>query len=83
MLLRVTLVKTQVGIYEGNQAATADRFSLISDSEADAQQRFAELYLDGLDEHLNTKVAIEMIGIDGVEFKKYLRKILNETIHLM
>lgn len=66
--------ETQVGIYEGNQAATADRFSLISDSEADAQQRFAELYLDGLDEHLNTKVAIEMIGIDGVEFKEVSKK---------
>lgn len=66
--------ETQVGIYEGNQAAAADRFSLISDSEADAQQRLAELYLDGLDEHLTTKVAIEMIGIDGVEFKKVSKK---------
>ncbi len=64
----------QVGIYEGNQANARDRFSLISDSEADAQQRFAALYLDGLDEHLTTKVAIEMIGIDGVEFKEVTRK---------
>lgn len=66
--------ETQVGIYEGNQAAASDRFSLISDSEADAQQRFAELYLNGLDEHLNTKVAIEMIGIDGVDFKEVSKK---------
>lgn len=66
--------ETQVGIYEGNQANTSDRFSLISDSEADAQQRFAELYLDGLDEHLTNKVAIEMIGIDGVDFKEVTRK---------
>lgn len=64
----------QVGIYEGNQANSADRFSLISDSEADALQRLAELYIDGLDEHLNTKVAIEMIGIDGVEFKEVSKK---------
>lgn len=64
----------QVGIYEGNQAAASDRFSLIGDSEADAQQRFAELYLEGLDEHLNTKVAIEMIGIDGVDFKEVTKK---------
>ncbi len=64
----------QVGIYEGNQANAANRFSLISDSEADALQRLAELYLDGLDEHLNTKVAIEMIGIDGVEFKNVSKK---------
>lgn len=67
-------IEKQVGIYEGNQANVADRFSLISDSEADAQQRFAELYLDGLDEHLTNKVAIEMIGIDGIEFKEVSRK---------
>ena len=66
--------ETQVGIYEGNQAAIADRFSLISDSEADAQQRFAELYLAGLDEHMNTKMAIEMIGIEGVEFAEITKK---------
>lgn len=64
----------EVGIYEGNQASLTDRFSLYSDAEADAQQRFAELYLCGLDEHLRTKVAIEMIGIDGVEFEEVSRK---------
>jgi len=64
----------EVGIYEGNQAAVSDRFSLIGDSEADGQQRFAELYLDGLDEHLTNKVAVEMIGLDGVEFKEVSRK---------
>lgn len=69
----------QVGIYEGNQAATSDRFALIGDSEADAQQRFAELYLDGLDEHLTTKVAIEMIGLDGVDFKEVSRKDLKRN----
>lgn len=69
----------QVGIYEGNQANTMDRFSLISDSEADAQQRFAMLYLAGLDEHLTTKVAIEMIGIDGVEFKEVTKKDLKRN----
>lgn len=66
--------ETQVGIYQGNQAAVKDRFSLISDSEADAQQRFAELYLSGLDENLTGKVAIEMIGIDGVEWKDVTSK---------
>lgn len=63
-----------VGVYEGNQANQADRFSLISDSEADAQQKFAELYLAGLDEHLTSKVAIEMIGLDGVEFAEVSKK---------
>lgn len=67
-------VEKQVGIYEGNQAAAADRFSLIGESEADAQQRFAELYLDGLEEHLTNKVAVEMIGIDGVDFREVGKK---------
>jgi len=69
----------EVGIYEGNQASISDRFSLYSDSEADAQQRFAELYLDGLDEHLKSKIAIEMIGIDGVEFEEVSRKELKRN----
>lgn len=71
--------ETEVGIYEGNQAAAADRFSLVGDSEADAQQRFSELYLAGLDEHLTQKVAIEMIGIDGVDFKEVSRKNLKRN----
>jgi len=69
----------QVGIYEGNQANARDRFSLISDSESDALQRFALLYLDGLDEHLTTKVAVEMIGINGVEFKEVTKKDLRRN----
>ena len=68
-----------VGIYEGNQANAADRFSLISDSEADAQQRFGELYLAGLDEHLTSKVAVEMIGVNGVEFEEVSRKDLKRN----
>ena len=66
--------ETQVGIYEGNQAAVKDRFSLIGDSEADAQHRLAKLYLAGLEEHLTSKIAIEMIGIDGVEFAEVGKK---------
>lgn len=64
----------EVGIYEGNQVNIQSRFSLISESEADAQQRFARLYLNGLDEHLKTKMAIEMIGINGVEFEEVNKK---------
>lgn len=66
--------ETVVGIYEGNQAALSDRFTLFSDNESDGQERFAKLYLNGLDENLTTKVAIEMIGIDGVEFEEVSRK---------
>ncbi len=64
----------KVGIYEGNQQAASDRFSLVGDSEADGQERFAQLYLNGLDEHMTGKVAVEMIGIDGVEFKQVGKK---------
>lgn len=67
-------IEKEVGIYEGNQANVQDRFALYSESEADAQQRFAELYLAGLDEHLKTKVAVEMIGLDGVKFQEVTRK---------
>lgn len=71
--------ESQVGIYEGNQANAATRFSLISDSEADGIQRFAMLYLDGLDEHLNTKTAVEMIGVDGIEFREVSKKDLKRN----
>lgn len=71
--------ESQVGIYEGNQANAATRFSLISDSEADGLQRLAMLYLDGLDEHLTTKVAVEMVGIDGIEFREVSKKDLKRN----
>lgn len=69
----------QVGIYEGNQRNVEDRFSLISDAESDAQKRFAELYLAGLDEHLTNKIAIEMIGVDGVKFKEVSKSDIKRT----
>lgn len=64
----------KVGIYEGNQQNASDRFSLIGDSEADGQARFAQLYLNGLEEHMTSKIAVEMIGIDGVEYKQVSKK---------
>lgn len=63
-----------LGIYEGNQANAADRFSLVGDSEAHGQYRFARLYLDGIDEHLTSAIAIEMIGPDGIEFEEVGKK---------
>lgn len=67
---RGNATEDKVGIYEGNQANASDRFSLIGDSEADGQERFAHLYLAGLDEHMTSKIAVEMVGIDGVEYKE-------------
>jgi len=64
----------KVGIYEGNQANAADRFSLIQDNEAEAQYRFATLYIEGLDEHMTKSIAVQMIGNDGVQFTKKVTK---------
>lgn len=72
----------KVGIYEGNQQAASDRFSLIGDSEADGQYRFAQLYLNGIDEHMTGKVALEMVGINGVEFKQVSKKDLKHNSDL-
>lgn len=64
----------KVGIYEGNQANAADRFSLVQDSEAEAQYRFATLWLEGLDEHMTKSIAVQMIGSDGVQYEKKATK---------
>lgn len=60
----------KVGIYEGNQAATADRFGLLNKSYSFGYQRFARLYEAGVRLHLVKKVAVDMIGPDGVEVKE-------------
>lgn len=57
----------KVGIYEGNQEASADRFGLLNKSYAFGYGRFGELYELGVREHLNKKVAVDMIGPMGIE----------------
>jgi len=57
----------KVGIYEGNQAAAADRFNLLNKSYSFGYKRFAKLYEWGVREHLNKKMAVDMIGPNGVE----------------
>ena len=59
----------KVGIYEGNQQAAADRFGLLNKSYAFGYKRFAKLYEWGIKDHLNKKVAVEILGADGVEMK--------------
>jgi hypothetical protein len=58
---------TKVGIYEGNQAATADRFGLLNKSYSFGYKRFAKLYEIGVRDHLTKKVAVDLIGPDGIE----------------
>lgn len=64
----------KVGIYEGNQANTADRFGLLNKSYAFGYKRFAKLYEHGVREHLVKKQAIEILGPDGVEILEFSRR---------
>lgn len=62
-----TAGEEKVGIYEGNQANTADRFGLLNKSYAFGYKRFAEMYEAGVREHLLKKTAVDIMGPDGVE----------------
>lgn len=64
----------KVGIYEGNVQAIADRFGLLNKSYANGYQRFGLLYKQGVEEHLKTKTAIEIIGANGIEMEDVLKK---------
>lgn len=57
----------KLGIYKGNQENSADRFGFLNRSYAFGYKRFAKLYEHGVKEHLIKKVAIEILGPDGVE----------------
>lgn len=57
----------KVAIYEGNQAAIADRFGLLDISYSFGYTRFARLHEIGLRDNLTKKVAVELIGPDGVD----------------
>lgn len=63
----------KVGIYEGNQTAAADRFGLLSKSYSFGYKRFAKLYEIGVRDHLTKKVAVDIIGPDGVEVRDIKR----------
>jgi len=60
----------RVGIYEGNQAAAADRFGLLNKSYSFGYKRFAKLYQIGVRDHLTKKIAVEIIGPNGVEMEE-------------
>ena len=60
----------KVGIYEGNLANAADRLSLLNKSYTNAYHRLGLLYYHGVKEHLNKKMAIKMIGNDGITYEE-------------
>ena len=61
-------------IYEGNQANAADRFGLLNKSYSFGYGRFADLWQNGVEEHLTTPMAIEILGPDGIEMQKISKK---------
>ena len=72
----------KVGIYEGNQANAADRFGLLNKSYAFGYKQFATLYEAGVREHLTKKVAVDILGPNGVQIEEISRRDIfrkNET----
>lgn len=61
-------------IYEGNQAAVADRFGLFNKSYSFGYKRFAQLWEHGVREHLSKKIAVDIVGPDGIEVQDISRR---------
>lgn len=64
----------KVGIYEGNQANAADRFGFLNKSYSFGYKRFALLYEWGVRDHLVKKIAVDILGPEGVEIKEVSRR---------
>ena len=60
-------VQGKVAIYQGNQEAAADRFGLLSVTYSFGYYRFAKLYEIGVRDNLNKKIAIDIMGPEGIE----------------
>lgn len=65
---------TKATIYEGNQAAVADRFGLLNKAYSFGYKRFATLWKHGVNEHLIKKVAIDILGPNGIEITMVSRR---------
>lgn len=59
----------KVGIYEGNIQQAADRFGLLNKCYADGYDRLGTLHKEGVMQHLTKKMAIQIIGPDGMRIK--------------
>lgn len=65
---------TKVGIYEGNQANSADKYGLLNKSYAFGYKKMSKLYEWGVRENLNKKVCIDIIGPEGIEQEEVSRR---------
>lgn len=61
-------------IYQGNQREAASRFDLLDMSRSFGLTRFGQLWEMGVRDHLTKKVAIDMIGPDGIETEEVSRR---------
>jgi len=64
----------RVAIYEGNQANVADRFGLLNKSYSFGYTRFAKLWEIGVKDHLNKKVAVDILGPEGVQVEEVTKR---------
>ena len=60
----------RAAIYQGNQVNVSDKFGLLNKSYSFGYQRFSKLYEQGAREHLVQKVAVDILGPEGVEEHK-------------
>lgn len=63
-----------LGIYKGNEENSADRFGLLNKSYSFGYKRFAKLWEWGTKEHLIKKVAVDILGPNGVEIQMISRR---------
>ena len=61
-------------IYEGNRQTAADRYGLLNKSYSFGYRRFAQLYEQGVREHLNKKTAVHLIGPEGIEIENVSKR---------
>jgi len=61
-------------IYEGNRETAADRYGLLNKSYSYAYRRFAQLYEQGVRQHLNKKIAVDILGPEGIEIQNISKR---------
>lgn len=64
----------KVGIYEGNQSNTADRYGVANKSYSQGYKRFAILWKNGIEDNLTVKTAVKILGVNGLEETVFVSK---------
>lgn len=73
-------------IYEGNRQTASDRYGLLNKSYSYAYRRFASLYEQGVREHLNKKIAVDILGPEGLDIENISKRDIfrgNETFSVL